>query len=54
MSTDRQNEVEYLGSEKMKGLSFSEALRVDNILYLSPGQPSKSARIHPKAQGSPI
>ena len=35
MSTRPQNNVEYLSSERMKGLPFSEAVRVGDMLYLS-------------------
>ena len=35
MFTKPQNNVEYLTSERMKGLPFSEAVRVGEMLYLS-------------------
>jgi reactive intermediate/imine deaminase len=35
MSTNSQNEIEYLTTERMKGLPFSEAVRVGEMLYLS-------------------
>ena len=35
MNSNIKPEVEYLTSEKMKGLPFSEAVRVDHMLYLS-------------------
>jgi len=35
MGSERGPEVEYLTSEGMKGLPFSEAVRVGNLLYLS-------------------
>ena len=42
MSEDRRKEVEYLASEGMKGLPFSEAVRVGNVLYMS-GQLGRDA-----------
>ncbi|MFC1856904.1 RidA family protein [Thermodesulfobacteriota bacterium] len=35
MGAEPKPEVEYLTAEGMKGLPFSEAVRVENILYLS-------------------
>src|SRR4030067_3080936 len=35
MGCEDRPEVEYLSSESMKGLPFSEAVRVGNMLYLS-------------------
>ena len=35
MSAENRPEVEYLTSESMKGIPFSEAVRVGNMLYLS-------------------
>jgi len=35
MGSERGPKVEYLTSEGMKGLPFSEAVRVGNLLYLS-------------------
>lgn len=35
MSTQTKSDVEYLTSEHMKSLPFSEAVRVGNMLYLS-------------------
>ena len=35
MFTEHQPNVEYLCAERMKGLPFSEAVRVGNMLYLS-------------------
>jgi reactive intermediate/imine deaminase len=35
MSSEHQPQVEYFTSESMKGLPFSEAVRVENMLYLS-------------------
>ncbi len=35
MKSEQQSDVEYLSSENMKGLPFSEAVRVGNVLYLS-------------------
>jgi len=35
MKPKREAEVEYLTSEGMEGLPFSEAVRVGNVLYLS-------------------
>jgi reactive intermediate/imine deaminase len=35
MNSQTKPEVEYLTSERMKGLPFSEAVRVGNLLYLS-------------------
>ena len=35
MKSEQQADVEYLTSENMKGLPFSEAVRMGNVLYLS-------------------
>ena len=35
MSSENQQEVQYFTTESMKGLPFSEAVRVENMLYLS-------------------
>jgi reactive intermediate/imine deaminase len=35
MNSEPKPEVEYLTSESMKGLPFSEAVRVGNMLYMS-------------------
>jgi endoribonuclease L-PSP, putative len=35
MKSEQQSDVQYLTSENMKGLPFSEAVRVGNMLYLS-------------------
>jgi 2-iminobutanoate/2-iminopropanoate deaminase len=35
MKSAQQSDVEYLTSENMKGLPFSEAVRMGNMLYLS-------------------
>jgi reactive intermediate/imine deaminase len=35
MSSETRPEVEYLTSESMQGLPFSEAVRVGNMLYMS-------------------
>ena len=35
MKSEQQSDVEYLTSENLKGLPFSEAVRMGNVLYLS-------------------
>jgi 2-iminobutanoate/2-iminopropanoate deaminase len=35
MNSQTKPDVEYLTSENLKGLPFSEAMRVGNMLYLS-------------------
>ena len=45
MNSEQQPDVQYLTSENMKGLPFSEAVRVGNMLYLS-GQMGIDASIH--------
>ena len=45
MKSEQQSDVQYLTSENMKGLPFSEAVRVGNMLYLS-GQMGIDASIH--------
>jgi len=45
MKSEQQSDVEYLTSENMKGLPFSEAVRVGNMLYLS-GQMGIDKSIH--------
>ena len=35
MKSEQQADVEYLTSENLKGLPFSEAVRMGNVLYLS-------------------
>ena len=45
MNSVQQSDVQYLTSENMKGLPFSEAVRVGNMLYLS-GQMGIDASIH--------
>jgi 2-iminobutanoate/2-iminopropanoate deaminase len=45
MSTDMRPDVEYLSSERAKGLPFSEAVRVGKMLYLS-GQVGVDASMH--------
>ena len=45
MNSEGQSDVEYLTSENMKSLPFSEAVRVGNMLYLS-GQMGIDQSIH--------
>ena len=45
MNSEQQADVQYLTSENMKGLPFSEAVRVGNMLYLS-GQMGIDQSIH--------
>jgi len=45
MNSEHQSDVEYLTSENMKSLPFSEAVRVGNMLYLS-GQMGIDQSIH--------
>jgi reactive intermediate/imine deaminase len=35
MKSEQQSDIEYLTSENTKGLPFSEAVRMGNVLYLS-------------------
>ncbi|MEO7840261.1 MAG: RidA family protein, partial [Anaerolineales bacterium] len=35
MKSEQPSDVEYLTSENMRGLPFSEAVRMGNVLYLS-------------------
>ena len=45
MKSEQQPDVEYLTSENMKGLPFSEAVRLGNVLYLS-GQMGIDQSVH--------
>lgn len=45
MKSEQQADVEFLTSENMKGLPFSEAVRMGNVLYLS-GQMGIDTSIH--------
>ena len=45
MNSEQQTDVDYLTSENMKSLPFSEAVRVGNMLYLS-GQMGIDQSIH--------
>jgi len=45
MNSEQQSDVQFLTSENMKGLPFSEAVRVGNMLYLS-GQMGIDQSIH--------
>ena len=45
MNSEQQADIQYLTSENMKVLPFSEAVRVGNMLYLS-GQMGIDASIH--------
>ncbi len=45
MASGKKSDVEYLTSDSMKGLPFSEAVRVGKMLYLS-GQVGVDAAMH--------
>ena len=45
MQSEQRSDVEYLTSENMKSLPFSEAVRMGNVLYLS-GQMGIDQSIH--------
>ena len=45
MKSESQSDVEYLTSENLKGLPFSEAVRMGNVLYLS-GQMGIDKSVH--------
>ena len=45
MKSEQRSDIEYLTSENMKSLPFSEAVRVENVLYLS-GQMGIDQSVH--------